>query len=121
MGGRGAAGGFVPRLPRKEKAFIHDNKITKFLLLPGAKHYKEFERVGYTPSDKERLRNDILAGLEQNEAKYFEPNKHGDTAYQVNMRLGISKKRWFVTAWQIDKGTDFPRFITAHMIGDDDR
>ena len=119
MGGRGAAGGFIHRLPRMEKAFIHDDKISKFLLLPGAKHYKEFERVGYTPNDKELLRKDILEGLKKNEAKFFDPNKHGDTAYQVNMLLGVTRKRWFITAWQIDRGTDFPRLITAHMIGDD--
>lgn len=117
MGGRGAAGGFVPRLPRMEKAFIHEDKITKFLLKPGAKHYAEFERVGYTPADTERLKRDILAGLQENEAKFFEPNEYGHTTYQVNMLLGVTKKRWFTTGWQIDKGSDYPRLTTAHMIG----
>lgn len=121
MGGRGAAGGFVNRLPRSEQAFIHEDKITKFLLKPGAKHYKEFERVGYSPTDKERLKQDILEGLKHNEAKFFDTNEYGNTAYQVNMLLGITQKRWFATAWQIDKGKNYPRLITAHMIGDDDK
>lgn len=31
------------------------------------------------------------------------------------MKLGITKKSPTITAWRIDKGTDYLRFITAYV------
>lgn len=117
MGGRGAAAGFATRIPGADKAYIPDKKVVNFLLDPEKKHYKEFAAVGYSKEDPEKLKNDLLEGLKQNEAKIYEPNERGNTAFEVNMTLGVTAKKRFRTAWQIDKGTDFPRFVTAYRIG----
>jgi len=119
MGGRGASSGFVSKIPNAESATIADNKITKFLLDPEKKHYAEFIAVGYSKDDPERLKRDLLAGLNTSSAKMYEKNSHGDTAFEVDMMLGVTRKAKFRTAWQIDRGAENPRFITAHRIGVD--
>lgn len=117
MGGRGAASGFVGTAPHADRAAIADGKITKYLLDPAKKHYSEFASVGYSPQEPERLKRDLLEGLQTSRAKMYEPNGHGDRALEVDMELGVTRKETFRTAWQIDKGAEAPRFITAHRIG----
>jgi len=72
LGGRGAAAGFATRIPGADKAYIPDKKVVNFLLDPEKKHYKEFAAVGYSKEDPEKLKNDLLEGLKQNEAKIYE-------------------------------------------------
>lgn len=117
MGGRGASAGFISRIPRAGKAVIHENKIINYLLKPDSKHYAEFVSVGYSRDNPGRLEQDLLEGLKNNEAERFDPNEYGNTTYNVYMMLGVTSKARFRTSWQIDKGTDFPRFITAHRVG----
>lgn len=96
------------------KPFIHDDKITKFLLKPGAKHYLDFEKVGYTSEDADLLKQDILNGFSENEmAEYQKNEKTGVVTFNVYMMLGKTKKKRFCTGWQIDAGSDFPRLITG--------
>ncbi len=61
-----------------------------------------------------RLEHDIRKGLKTNKALAFKRNKYGNAAYQVIMELGIGEKVSVLTAWQIDKGSNMPRFITAY-------
>ena len=117
MGGRGAPSGFVGRVPNFNKATIADEKITKFLLSPTGKHYTEFVAVGYSANDPDKLKQDLLNGLSNNIAKEYGLNSHGERAFEVDMLLGVTYKTAFRTAWQIDKGSDAPRFITAHRLG----
>ena len=117
MGGRGAGAGFATRIPGADKAYIPDKKVVNFLLDPEKKHYQEFVAVGYSKEDPAKLKNDLLEGLKHNEAKIYATNEHGNTPIEVDMTLGVTVKKKFRTAWQIDKGTDSPRFITAHRIG----
>lgn len=96
------------------KPFIHDDKITKFLLKPGAKHYLDFEKVGYTPEDANLLKQDILNGFSENEmAEYQKNEKTGIVTFNVYMMLGKTKKKRFCIGWQVDAGSDFPRLITG--------
>ena len=96
------------------KPFIHDDKITKFLLKPGAKHYLDFEKVGYTSEDADLLKQDILNGFSENEMVEYQKNeKTGVVTFNVYMMLGKTKKKRFCTGWQIDAGSDFPRLITG--------
>ena len=63
-----------------------------------------------------RLKADIQNGLKNNNAyRDVKRSKYGNTAYSVNMVLGIDKKEKVVTGWQIDKGDNKPRFITAYL------
>lgn len=114
MGGRGASSGIVHRAPNYSKATIAEPKITKYLLDPSQKHYMEFVDVGYSKDKPERLKADLLKGLSKNEAEITKPNAHGDIGITVYMKLGVTKKKTFRTGWQIDKGTNFPRFVTAY-------
>lgn len=41
-------------------------------------------------------------------------NEHGHK-FSIIMDLGIETKRKFRTVWQIDKGTDKPRFVNAYL------
>ncbi len=42
------------------ECFIHDDKINKFFLLPGAKHSMDFFEVGYSVNDGERLKGNSI-------------------------------------------------------------
>lgn len=114
MGGRGASSGLVHRVPNYSKATIADAKITKYCLDPSKAHYKEFIDVGYSKDNPEQLKNDLLKGLSENEAESTFPNEHGNRSFTVYMKLGITKKRTFKAVWQIDEGTNYPRFVTAY-------
>ncbi len=117
MGGRGAASGFVSKVPNADRAIIADSKITKYLLDPTKAHYREFTAVGYSKNNPERLRDDLLEGIKESSALAFDANEHGNRTFNVDMMLGVTRKARFRTAWQIDKEKDFPRFITAFRIG----
>ena len=117
MGGRGAASGIVNRVPNADRAIIADSKITKYLLDPSGKHYKEFIAVGYSENNPEILKNDLLKAVKESAAMAFEPNMHGNRTFHVDMTLGVTRKARFRASWQIDTGKDFPRFVTAFRIG----
>lgn len=117
MGGRGAVSGFVNRIPNADKATIADSKITKYLLDPAKPHYAEFVAVGYSKDDPERLKRDLLEGLSNSGAKAYEANSNGDRSFVSSMMLGVTRKAKFRTVWQIDEGSNSPRFITAYRIG----
>lgn len=111
--GSGLTSGENDGIIKKEKPFIHDDKISKFLLKPGTKHYKDFEKAGYTPDDGEQLKNDILSGYASNEKSDIVKSKNGTINFNVYMGLGVTKKKRFCVGWQIDPGNDTPRLITA--------
>lgn len=117
MGGRGAVSGFVSRLPNYQRAIVLQRKVKDYLLNPDKSKgkYKLFRGIGYkTMHSAARLEKDIRAGLKDNNALKFKPNEYGHTVYNVTMQLGIGEKTSILTVWQIDKGTNRPRFITAY-------
>lgn len=101
----------------RHRGIIANSKITKFLLDPTKKHYAEFVAVGYSKDDPECLKRDLLEGLSNGGAKMYEANAHGDRSFGVDMMLGVTRKAKFRTAWQIDKGSDSPCFISTYRIG----
>lgn len=115
MGGRGSSSGIVNRLPNHKNAVISRNKLKNYLLNPTKAPAKSkfFNGLGYNMKNYQRLDNDIRNGLFKNEAQEFNANKHGHKAYSVTMELGIGKKKKTVTGWQIDKGDNKPRLISA--------
>lgn len=95
---------------------IADEKISRFCLLPGAKHWEEFKNVGFTPNDSDLLKEQIRSIIDVGER--VELAVKGDNIkFAVYGELGVSKKRRFCTAWQIDAGTDHARFISAYQKG----
>lgn len=116
MGGRGAASGYVTRLPNYNKAKVFNSKTRDYLLNPHKSNGKSefFKDLGYTMKNANRLEKDIRNGLKTNKALEHEKDKHGNVAYQVVMQLGIAKKAAVVTGWQVDKGANVPRLVTAY-------
>lgn len=116
MGGRGGASGFVARLPNYQRAEVLHAKIKNYLLNPDKSNGKHelFKGIGYTMKNSARFERDIRNGLKNNKAKKFLPNAYGHTLYNVTMSLGIGEKADILTVWQIDKGSNTPRFITAY-------
>lgn len=117
MGGRGALSGFVNSVPNADRATIADGKIMKYLLDPEKAHYPEFIAVGYSRDDPERLRQDLLSELRKNPATVYGSNGFSVVSFEVDMMLGVTRKKKFRTVWQVNVGTDYPRFVTAYRIG----
>lgn len=106
------------RLPNYQRAVIVAEKLKNYLLHPIKSKGKAgfFYSLGYRMQNFRRLKSDIQEGLKHNPATQRiteKTNKYGHKAYNVDMVLGIDKKARVVTAWQIDKGDNQPRFITA--------
>ena len=102
-------------MPNIDKAGIPYKKISRYLLLPGAKHSKEFFDLGYTEQDAEQLYSDIMREIEKNKANEISGKFYGNRRrYSVIITLGKTKKRKFITVCQMIDG--IPTFITAHKI-----
>lgn len=117
MGGRGSSSGTKSHLPNYKNAVIDvHGKLKNYLLNPKKSNGKAdfFKSIGYNMKNHKTLEKDIRNGLKRNPATEYKTNKYGHTAYSVNMELGINKKSDVVTGWQIDKGDNKPRFITAY-------
>lgn len=100
-------------MDKDRECFIHDDKMNKFCLLPGAKHSNDFFEVGYTVDDCELLKNDIKRQFNRKKAVDFVCL--GDKEkFSIFMELGTDKKRRFRTVWEKKGESGIPRFITAH-------
>lgn len=88
-------------------------KLDNYLLKPGKKHSDDFFNVGYKETDSKKLRFDILWNYDKTRIEDKKTDKTGVTTYQTHMQLGITKKKWFLVGWRIDKPGDKPRLITA--------
>ena len=98
---------------KTKKCYIHPDKVNKFLLLPGAKHSKDFFDVGYTPDDHDLLVSDITK--EYNYGKAVEKRQKGNAEqFSIFMYLGKTVKKRFRVVWQKDTPDSVPRMITAH-------
>ena len=71
--------------------------------------YKRFSKE----TDSKKLRFDILWNYDKTRIEDKKTDKTGVTTYQTHMQLGITKKKWFLVGWRIDKPGDKPRLITA--------
>lgn len=114
MGGRGAWSGTAARLLRYKEAVIRRDRISNYLLNPSKGSGKaEFLRgLGYNMRNQARLQADIRRGLGENRARRSEPNAYGRVHFQVNMEIGVSKRRKVVTGWFMDKGASVPELAT---------
>lgn len=98
-----------------DKGFTCDEKkITGFCLKPGAKHSDDFFNVGYEASDSELLIQHINDGYDIHKAVDREPNTMNYRTFEVEMELGVTEKKKFVTGWSIRAEGEQPRFTTAY-------
>lgn len=107
-----------PKLPNYDNAVISDNKTKNYLLNPESERGKDKAYViksvlGYEREDYNEFAAQIYKNLPYYEAIPTKTTEYG-ISFDVNMvLLGKNGRRLEVTtAWQIDKGKKFPRFIT---------
>ena len=90
-------------------------KLARFCLDPEKKHAKEFFDVGYQPSDSDLLFRHIEEGFDMGRKIGERKSEMGDDQFCIPMKLGVTEKRMFSTAWQIDKGALEPKLVTAYL------
>lgn len=70
--------------------------------------------MGYTENDSSRLFKDIENEFDPAKKRDARKGPRGDEQFSISMSLGVTKKRMFTTAWQIDNSETEPRLITAY-------
>lgn len=93
---------------------IHQDKIDKFFLKPGAKHYAEFYDAGYRAGESRLLALTIENGYDESKATDRVINSNGSERFSIFMTLGFGGGKRFRTVWQKDTPDSKPRLITAH-------
>lgn len=107
----------IPDHYPSKKIIIPYDKIRKFLLKPGTKHYNEFSELGYTPEDDVRLFKDIEKQFDMSnvtEPRVYEVT--GEQGYTVYMYLGIKEKRLFRTGWKVIQDSNLLQFVSAFRV-----
>ncbi len=88
-------------------------KFSGYFLKPGAKHADQFFSVGYTESDVLQLRYDIVRQFDMSKAVDRSVDKNGAETFNIYMSLGVTKKKSFLTGWQVDAPGEKARIITG--------
>ena len=97
-----------------DKYVIQDEKISGYLLKPGAKHAAEFFGVGYSAEDWQLLNSDIYEQFDESRKTDVRILDDGTERFSIFMTLGKGKKKRFRTVWQKEPGEEKPRLITAY-------
>lgn len=91
-------------------------KFKEYFLKPGAKHAQDFFDVGYAQPDWIQLRFDIAEQFDMNKAENLVKDKEGIVTFNIYMQLGVTKRRTFLTGWQIDETGKARRIITGFRV-----
>ena len=75
----------------EKQCFIHQDKINKFFLKPGAKHAQEFFDVGYSTEDYELINADLVGGFDYSKAIDKQIDKNGVEKFSIFMNLGTKE------------------------------
>ncbi len=99
-----------------DKVYFPVSKIQNYLLMPGSKHYSEFHAVGFNPLNGFELFKQIESQFDKKKAEGYRYDTDA-ISYSIIMILGLKTNRApFLTAWQEDRLSPLPRFITAHRV-----
>jgi hypothetical protein len=106
------------RLPNAENAIITEAKLRAYLLNPNhpdnAGKARVFQALGYSRDEWQLLASDLREQHLPQDATESRPNREGRT-YTIIARLtGPAGSATIKSVWQIDFGTEVPRFITAY-------
>ena len=104
----------MERVIQKAPCELTTKNFTGYFLKPDATHADDFFNVGYTPDDVRLLKYDIARQFNMDNAIERESNEYSVRNFDIPMMLGVTEKQRFLTGWQIDKGADIPRIITAY-------
>lgn len=101
---------------RSNKRFVVASaKLSRFCLDPNGKHSKEFFDVGYTVDDSDLLFQHIEEGFDMNKKIGERMSQRGEHQFSIPIKLGVTTKQIFNTAWQIDDSSIEPRLITIYL------
>lgn len=106
-------------VPNADRAIIAAEKLTSYLLSVSDKRGGLKARfllsVGYRPDDPERLETDL-----RTQHLSLDVTRRSETAYGIvyeiegPIRTPGGRIVRFCSIWQVDTGTDVPRFITMY-------
>jgi hypothetical protein len=106
-------------VPNADRAIIAPEKITAYLLNVSHKRGGPKARLllslGYRPDDRRRLESDLRTQHLSLDVTRTSENAYG-VVYEVEgpIRTPGGKNVRFCSIWQVDTGTDVPRFITMY-------
>ena len=106
-------------VPNADRAIIALEKLTGYLLNVSHKRGGPKARlllsVGYRPDDPQRLESDLRAQHLSLDVTRTSENAYG-VVYEIEGPIKTPSGRTvrFCSIWQIDTGTDVPRFITMY-------
>ena len=109
----------IEKLPNVEHATIQKAKITQYLLNfdheDGKTKADFFVRFGFEPDNWQALEQALLQQATENPVVQQTQTEFG-VKYTIDGALNCpdGRKPSIRTIWQIDKGKDTPRLITAH-------
>lgn len=109
------------KLPGKEKAYIPQEKLTKYLfseLHPvGRSKAKYFRKYGFDKKTVRIFEKALLSLLETNDVMNMVELPFGKN-YKVRgkIKTPIDTTIEIVTIWFIQTGTEIPRFVTAYPV-----
>jgi hypothetical protein len=109
------------KLPNAQMATVAERKITGYLLNPahpaGGSKAHFFLRFGFSAAAWREMAEALVRHAQQNEVAETEETRHG-TRYVVDGLLQAPGGRVLNIrcAWYIDRGSETPRFVTAHPL-----
>jgi hypothetical protein len=111
----------MPFLPNVELARVEDSKLHGYLLSlshpEGGAKARFYKSVGFTIDNDEELRIELLRIARTFDVVEISADEFG-VKYAVEGILIDKQDRGIplLTVWVIDKGTDFPRLVTAYPL-----
>lgn len=106
-------------IPNASRATIAREKLTVYLLNPshkrGGAKAKRLLSLGYSTNAPELLESDLRAQHLSLEPARITRNAYG-VVYEIDgpIKTPSGKTARFASIWQIDTGSDLPRFITMY-------
>jgi len=106
-------------VPNADRAIIAAQKLAGYLLnvshKRGATKARLLLSLGYRTDDAQRLESDLRAQHLSHEVTRTSENAYG-VVYEIEGPINTPSGRIvrFYSIWQVDTGTDVPRFITMY-------
>lgn len=107
------------KLPNRERAIVPKNKLDKYLLSEthsvGKAKAKFLRGFGFDESNLELLELGLIHIAQGNEVANIAETDRG-TKYLIDGRMTtpIGEEIILRTVWIIERGEDYPRFVTAY-------
>ena len=110
------------RLPNSEQAWVPQEKVTDYLLLPeheqGGNKAEFFLKSGFTIERWEDFADTLLVhGTTCEVARVVEDQYGTRYAVEGEIETPVGCSVYVRSVWQIDRGSEYPRLITAYHIG----